>query len=236
VVSESEFELILMEGGFTLGGDVCRPGYFRFVPRGVSLPALHSEKGCTMLLMYNDSIPNQRESDVDMDGADRAGLVSLHTYDDIPWQYPTQNPGVEPGCLIKILRFDPKTFAMSFLYNMIPGFWQDNISYHDCCEEGYHIWGTSWIMQFGDLPAGGYFWRPPYISHGPFACEYGCIAFGRTDAELFNHFHWDVNTTPLQNAERSAARIRHRKPELFQWLKTSGNDKPQDWDYPDFRP
>jgi hypothetical protein len=65
---------------------------------------------------------------------------------------------------------------------MTPQFHQDNISYHDCAEEGYHLWGTSWMMQFGDLPTGGYFWRPAYINHGAFASEYGCIALGRTDS------------------------------------------------------
>ena len=38
-------------------------------------------------------------------------------------------------------------------------------AYHDSAEESYHIWGTSWMMQFGELPTGGYFWRPAYINH-----------------------------------------------------------------------
>ena len=46
----------------------------------------------------------------------------------------------------------------------------------DCCEESYHIYGTSWMMQFGNLPTGGYFWRPEYINHGAFASELGEVA------------------------------------------------------------
>ena len=34
------------------------------------------------------------------------------------------------------------------------------------------------MMQFGDLPTGGYFWRPPYINHGAFRSELGVLAFG----------------------------------------------------------
>ena len=83
---------------------------------------------------------------------------------------------------------------------MTPHFHQDNISYHDCAEEGYHLWGTSWMMQFGNVPTGGYFWRPAYINHGSFASEYGCIALGRTDSKLFNHFHYNPWSTPVQNA------------------------------------
>jgi hypothetical protein len=78
-------------------------------------------------------------------------------------------------------------------------FKQDNISYHDSAEESYHIWGTSWMMQFGELPTGGYFWRPPYINHGSFRCKYGTIAFGRTDSILFNYFHFNPWTNPDEN-------------------------------------
>ena len=84
-------------------------------------------------------------------------------------------PQTEPGVFIKILRMEELTGAFTGLYVMCPGFWQDNISYHDCMEESYHIWGESWMMQFGYLPTGGYFYRPPYINHGPFQCEYGTV-------------------------------------------------------------
>ena len=56
-------------------------------------------------------------------------------------------------------------------------------------------WGTSWMMQVGDLPTGGYFWRPPYINHGAFASKNGIIAIGRTDAHLHNYFHHNPWTT-----------------------------------------
>ena len=106
---------------------------------------------------------------------------------------------------------------MTFLYCMTPGYYQDNISYHDCAEESYHLWGTSWMMQFGEVPTGGYFWRPAYINHGAFASEYGCIALGRTDSKLFNHFHYNPWSTPVENADRSAARLYKRDPLLYKW-------------------
>ena len=71
---------------------------------------------------------------------------------------------------------------------MTPNFYQDKISHHDFAGESYHLWSTSWMMQFGDVPTGGYFWRPEYINHGAFASEYGCVAMGRVDSKLFNHF------------------------------------------------
>jgi hypothetical protein len=225
----SDMEMLVLSGSFTLGSRTCRPGFYAFVPKGVSIPALETPRGCQLLLMYNQAEPQIVESDADDVGANRAGLVEVHSFDDVPWAVPTFFPATAPGCLIKVLRFDEKTHAISFLYSMTPGFWQDNISYHDCAEEAYHIWGTSWIMQFGDLPTGGYFWRPPYVNHGAFASEKGVLAFGRTDGELYNHFHFHAHSTPEQNQERAAARLLQRKPELYQWVVAHGHNHPAGW-------
>ena len=222
----SDVEMLLLSGSLTIGGTVRHPGFYAFVPGGVSLPGLETRGGCQLLLMYNQSEPNIAESDADHQGADRAGLVQLQSYDDLPWTVPTFFPATAPGCLIKVLRFDEKTHAISFLYSMTPGFWQDNISYHDCAEEAYHIWGTSWMMQFGYLPTGGYFWRPPYINHGAFASEKGVLAFGRTDGELYNHFHFHAHSTQEENRERAASRLLHRKPELYKWIVAHGHNHP----------
>jgi len=133
--------------------------------------------------------------------------------------------------MVKILRFDPRTHGFTFMYCMTPNFWQDNISYHDCCEEAYHIWGTSWMMQFGDLPTGGYFWRPPYINHGAFASKLGILAIGRTDTQLYNHFHFNPWTNIEDNQERAASRMLHRNPEMYKWVNTHGHNHPIDFEF-----
>ena len=97
------------------------------------------------------------------------------------------------------------------------GFWQDNVSYHDCMEESYHIWGESWMMQFGYLPTGGYFYRPPYIGHGPFQCEYGTYAIFRTDSWLVNHFNWNPYLNPEENRLRVVDKLERQKPLLGSW-------------------
>ena len=127
---------------------------------------------------------------------------------------------------LSILHFDERTHAFSFLYTMTAGFWQDNISYHDCAEEAYHIWGTSWMMQFGNLPTGGYFWRPPYINHGAFASEHGVLAFGRTDGTLHNHFHFHAHTEPDANQKKVAKKLAKHSPDLFKWVMTQGHNHP----------
>jgi hypothetical protein len=109
---------------------------------------------------------------------------------------------------------------------MTPHYWQDNISYHDCAEESYHLWGDSWIMQFGTVPTGGYFWRPAYINHGAFASEQGCIALGRVDSKLFNHFHYNPWSTVEENQMRAAARVAERDPNLYQWMVNHSHNHP----------
>lgn len=234
-ISESEYEMLIMEGGLKVGEQQCGPGFYFRVPAGVAMPEVSTKQGCLALLMYNDCEPNFTESDEDATGADRGALIQVNSYEGLSWQTGLNIfPATAPGCLLKLLKWDDKTHAMSFLYCMVPGFEQDNISYHDVAEECYHVWGDSWMMQFGNLPTGGYFWRPAWINHGAFYSEKGILGFGRTDGHLHNHFHFNPWTTPEENAERAAARLYREKPALYQWIATHDhNHIPADFEYPE---
>ena len=223
-VSYSDVEIFIMDGEMKIGDKHCVKGEYLFVPRGVSIPAFATEKGCFALVMYNDTEPHFVESDENMTDAETHRFVQIQTYQQMPWQVPTLFPQTASGCLLKLLSFDEKTHAMTFLYSMTPGFNQDNISYHDCAEEAYHVWGTSWMMQFGDLPTGGYFWRPAYVNHGAFYSEHGILGFGRTDGDLHNHFHHNAYSNPDENADRAAARLIRQKPELNKWMWTKDHN------------
>ncbi|MFO1426804.1 MAG: hypothetical protein U1F11_07485 [Steroidobacteraceae bacterium] len=119
------------------------------------------------------------------------------------------------------------TKACTFLYCMTPSYWQDNISYHDCCEESYHIWGTSWMMQFGELPTGGYFFRRRTSTTARSRAATARIALGRTDAELFNYFHFNPWTNIEENRRRAIAKLYEERPELHRWtLAEAGHNHP----------
>jgi hypothetical protein len=233
--SYSEYEMLLMEGELKVGDKTARKGAYFFVPAGVHLPQLSSTGGAQALIFYNFGPPSFQESDADHDDADRSKLKIINAYEDLDWiTSARRTPGVAPGCCVKALAFDEKTGASTFLYCMVPGFWQDNISYHDCAEEAYHIWGTSFMMQFGDLPTGGYFWRPAYINHGCFKSDLGILAIGRTDGDLHNYFHHDPFSTPEENQNRSASMLARQKPALYQWILTNEhNHLPHDFEHPD---
>ncbi len=225
--SYSELEFIVVEGNIQVGDKSCRKGHYFYVPAGYALPEISSEQGALLLMMYNTAEPSRVDSDEHHPQSRTELYHDVDSFGDIVWQPGNLvSPSVASGCMIKLLNFNPQTYAMTFLYCMTPDFHQDNISYHDCCEEGYHLWGTSWMMQFGDLPTGGYFWRPPYINHGAFASEFGCIAIGRTDSKLFNHFHYNPWSTPGQNELRSAARLAKRDPILYKWCVNNAHNHP----------
>ena len=237
-MSYTEYEFLILSGSIKYGDEVHTAGYYFRVPAGVHLPAMSVPRGATVMLMYNFAEPSLVESDEDHHLAMRDQLTIIDSYEGMQWA-PSSGaiyPAVAPGCLLKVLKYDPLTEALSFLYCMTPKFWQDNISYHDCAEEAYHIWGTSWMMQFGDLPTGGYFWRPPWINHGAFRSELGILAFGRTDSKLHNYFHWNPWTSPEENRSRAAAQLQRQRPDLFNWtVSEDGHNHPHDFEVPNYK-
>jgi hypothetical protein len=230
-MSYAECELFIISGSIQVGDRTWGPGSYFMVPAGVSMQALSSARGATALLFYNHAEPSFVESDSDHPRALRQRFAAVNAYDELQWTSTNFYPATAPGCLVKVLHFDERTQAFTFLYCMTPNFWQDNISYHDCAEEAYHIWGTSWMMQFGELPTGGYFYRPPYINHGAFACKLGTLAIGRTDSRLYNHFHFNPWTTVEENRERAASRIQQWMPDLYKWVNTHGHNHPVDFEF-----
>ena len=225
--SWSEWEMIVIEGELQLDGRTVRKGHYFYVPAGYAMPAVSSEKGALLLMMYNTGEPSLVEA-TDHHALCQTNLYhDVDTYLDITWAPGNiVKPSVASGVMIKLLNYNPISHAMTFLYCMTPAFYQDNISYHDCAEESYHLWGTSWMMQFGDVPTGGYFWRPAYINHGAFASEFGCIALGRVDSKLYNYFHYNPWSTPVQNQKRAVARVYQRDPLLYRWMVSYSHNHP----------
>ncbi len=227
--SYTEIELFVLDGEILMGGEPCGPGRYLWVPAGVSLPDMRVPRSARVLAFYNYGEPTfEAAPENPCRTRSATGLMDIDTYHGMQWNpVVRKSPGVAPGCMTKVLRVDPVTKACTFLYCMTPNYWQDNISYHDCCEESYHIWGTSWMMQFGELPTGGYFYRPPYINHGAFASKLGCLAIGRTDAELFNYFHFDPWTDIEHNRRRAITKLYEERPELHKWvLEVDGHNHP----------
>jgi hypothetical protein len=237
-LSYSDIELFVLNGEIRVGKSTWREGHYAYVPAGMALERLDVPRGAEALVMFNDSEPNYEESGESHPLALLDAYRLVNAYDDLPWfGLGRVQPSVATGCLSKLLHMDPLTEATTFMYCMTPRFAQDNISYHDCAEESYHIWGTSWMLQFGELPTGGYFWRPAYINHGSFRSQYGTIALGRTNSKLHNYFHYNPWTNPKQNLFRAAAQVYRQRPLLHEWQRTDGHNHPEgppDFQFPHY--
>jgi hypothetical protein len=223
--STSEWELFILDGSLTIGKTVLRKDHYLFVPAGYRLDAISSKDGCKAIWFFNDHYPDWVSAEGHRDSSVvTSQFITTNANDSVRWSTPSFAPQTEPGIFIKLLRFEEKTGAFTGLYNMCAGFWQDNVSFHDCMEEAYHIWGESWMMQFGYLPTGGYFYRPPYIHHGPFQCEYGTYAIFRTDSWLVNHFSWNPFTNPDENRRTVIETMKLRQPDLTGWIYMHPNE------------
>ena len=216
--SNSEWELFILDGSLTIDGVTYTKDHYWFLPAGYRIGNIETQLGCRAIWFFNDHYPDWVAATDHRDGDVKTeDFISIQANDEVRWTTPTFFPQTEPGVFLKILRMEQKTGAFTGLYIMCPGFWQDNVSYHDCMEESYHIWGESWMLQFGYLPTGGYFYRPPYIGHGPFQCEYGTYAIFRTDSWLVNHFNWNPYMNVDENRERVVDIVKARQPLLTDW-------------------
>ena len=226
-MSYSDAEMFILGGRVQIGEVWYGRGQYFFIPAGVAQAGMFSADGFEALVFYNDGLPSFLESDEHHALALHEAFVAMNAYLDAPWlSVARRNPGVASGFTVKSLRMDPVTKANTFLYAAVPEFIQDNISYHDCAEEAYHIHGDISMMQFGEIPTGGYFWRPPYINHGCFSSRQGCIGLCRIDSELYNYFHFNPWTNPDENARNAARQLYHEKPNLANWVATHGHNHP----------
>jgi len=217
--STSEWELYILDGALKVGDQLLTKDHYLFVPAGYRIGPISTRQGCKAMWFFNDHFPNWVPATAHRDRQVKtSAFVSTNANDSIRWVVPNFYPQTEPGSLVKLLRFDEPTGAFTGLYMLGPGFWQDNVSFHDCMEEMYHLWGESWMMQFGYLPTGGYVYRPPYINHGPFASEYGTVGLFRTDSWLVNHFNFNPFKNPEECREDVLTKMKRRQPDLMNWV------------------
>ncbi len=217
--STSEWELYVIDGSLTVDGRTLTRDHYLFVPAGYRLGPITTREGCKVMWFFNDHYPDWVAAEAHRDEAVSVGdYTDVNAMDGVRWMMPAFFPATEPGALVKILHLDEATGAFTGMYMLCPGFWQDNVSFHDCMEEMYHLWGESWMMQFGYVPTGGYIYRPPYINHGPFQCEYGTVGLFRTDSWLVNHFNWNPFTTPDECRTSVVEKMRKRQPNLMDWV------------------
>ena len=159
-----------------------------------------SGEGCEMLLKLHgpaELVPAATGTGLD-------GVISLDT-GSMPWQV-TPIPGPPPGITLKVLREVASTGEFTALVANPPRWDYPALEYHDCVEEVYCITGDISLGNSGTMTQGSYFWRPPYITHGPFYSHSGVVFFLWVPSTLVNHYVDDPRRTIEENRREAGVR------------------------------
>lgn len=171
-------------GEHTLAGDV----YLRLPDDGPVGP-LTSATGCRLLWMSDAGL----DADGNHDGHRfwPRGETELQRRDttEMDWQgSPSQGP--EPGLFRKTLHVHEPSSALTMLARA-EDWTEPRQEHHDCVETAYTLAGALKLGDRGTLTPGDYFWRPPWIRHGPMESvgdDGEFVALMRVDGPLVNHY------------------------------------------------
>jgi hypothetical protein len=195
-------ELFVLEGTLRIGDAIAERGHFEHAPAAAAQEPWRTELGATVFLMTRGSADFSPGGG----GADPAGRIRMDT-NRIPW-VGQATAGPPPGIFSKRLRYDEATGERVFLCSMVPRYDYPMIEYHDCAEESYVLKGDVRMGTSGLMTAGSYFWRPAYITHGPFYCRDGFLALMYVDSLLINHYVEDPRRTAEENRAEAEAKKR----------------------------
>ena len=196
----AEWEWMVLAGSVRIGERMRGFGWYDYVPAGADIEAWATDTGCTLLLFAHDQAPDFMPR---RGGGNAAVCVALDT-ETMPW-IESPVPGPPGGILLKLLRSVPETGEMLFLCTNVPHYDYPVLEFHDCIEEIYMIEGDIWLGNSGLMTAGSYFWRPPFITHGPFYSETGALMIAWVPSTLVNHVPLSAASTPEENLARFIA-------------------------------
>jgi len=194
-------DLFLISGTLRFGETLRAPGFFQYTPAHEGHEPWSASTDCELLLL-SAGAPDFTPGDPAPGAPD--GQINLDT-ERVPWSR-GRHPGPPPGLFSKTLRHDAQTGARVFLCGCVRRYDYPMIEYHDCHEEAYHVAGDMRMGTSGLMSPGSYFWRPPYITHGPFYSHDGMIALMTVDGPLVNHYVTDPRRTPEENRAEAQAK------------------------------
>jgi hypothetical protein len=193
-------ELIVLSGALRIGERICEKGFYEFMPAGGTQEPWTVDEGCELLLLSPQLAPDFVPEEGVYAGEGRI----RHDTQRMPWTV-TPIPGPPPGLFLKVLRLDEETGAAVFVCGIVPRYDYPLIEYHDCTEEAFVLEGDMRLGTSGLMRPGSYFWRPPYITHGPFYSRSGMVALITIDSPLINHYVEDPRRSAEENHREAAA-------------------------------
>ena len=187
-------ESLVIDGTLRIG-DVERSfGFYEYAPAGSEHEPWSTDDGATLLYFARDT---RADFTPGAGTAPRAGRIAIDS-ERLPWAFSTI-PGPPDGHVHKLLRHVDETGEMTVLLSTVPHREYPALEFHDCIEEYYVIEGGVWLGNSGQMTAGSYFWRPPFITHGPFYSATGGVSVVWVPSTLVNHVPERPDSTPEQN-------------------------------------
>lgn len=198
-------EWLVLSGWLWVGRELRNYGTYDWAPAGSGQEELVVLEDAEILFMPRTGAP-----DFTAGAAPNGdeGVIRVAT-EEIPWVRAQTKNAPEYG-RSKYMRRDPQTGAMSAVIWSPPGARHPKIEFHDTVEEMFQIVGDTTLRNSGRMDAGSYFWRPPYITHGPFSSDQGGIMYLYTDGKLVNYFT-DNPEQPLAENILQAQREREER-------------------------
>lgn len=203
----ADVEWLVLSGWLWVGRELRSYGYFDWAPAGAPQEELFVLEDTEILFMPRSGAPDFAPGPAAMSDE---GCLRVAT-EEIPWVRAQTKDAPEYG-RSKYIRRDADTGEMSALVWAPPGASHPRIEFHDTVEEMFQVVGDTTLRNSGRMDAGSYFWRPPYITHGPFSSEQGGILYLYTDGKLVNYFTDDPEQSPEDNilqAERERKEARN---------------------------
>ena len=191
---QAETEWMIVDGTLRIGEHARSFGFYTYAPPSTTEEAWVTETGCTLLFFARDRRP---DFIVGEGSEGRTARIESDT-EQLPWMA-SPIPGPPEGNLLKILRHDTRTGEMVVLCSSVPQYDYPVLEFHDCVEEIYMLEGDIWLGNSGMMSAGSYFWRPPFITHGPFYSATGSLMLVWVPSTLVNHMPVNAASTPEQN-------------------------------------
>jgi len=188
-------ELFVLEGRLTVDGHRLEAESYLRIPGDVPVDSITVEEPARLLWTSDSAL----DGSGDHDGhrfwrAPEAAFTHVDA-GELAWEE-TGKEGPEAGLFVKYLWADDRTGAVTFLARA-DEWTEPRQEHHDCVETCYTIAGGMHLGERGTMTAGDYFWRPPWVRHGPMEpTDDGFYAFLRVDGPLVNHYT-SVEGVPL---------------------------------------
>jgi hypothetical protein len=193
-------EFIVLSGSLRIGDRICEKGFYEYSPAGATHEPWTVDEGCEFVLLATEGAP-EFVPEAGSDGSD--GRIRKDT-ERMPWTV-TPIPGPPPGLFLKVLRQVEETGEAVFICGIVPRYDYPLIEFHDCAEEAFQLAGDIRMGTSGLMRPGSYFWRPPYVTHGPFYSRGGMVALITIDSPLINHYVDDPRRSVEENRAEALA-------------------------------